>query len=81
MTKQERENMIDNITNSATIIEAELGPTVSASVFERFGTSNILELGDGDLSDVFSELYAIEADLRQRYHDTEIEKNCDDGKF
>ena len=64
MTKNERDNWIDNIANTATIIEAELGPTVSASVFKRFGASNIWELGDGDLSDVFSELYAIEADLR-----------------
>lgn len=64
MTKNERNNWIDNIINSVTIIEAKLGPTVPASVFMRLGACNIRELGDADLSDVFNELYAIETDLR-----------------
>ena len=64
MTQNERDNWIDNITNSATIIEAKLEPTVPASVFMRLGACNIRELGDADLPEVFSELYAVEADLR-----------------
>lgn len=64
MTKNERDNWIDSIARSVTFIEAELGPSVPASVYERFDASNIWELSDCDLPEVFSGLYAVEADLR-----------------
>ena len=63
MTKSERENWIINIENSAAVVESQLGWEVVKSVFERYGAKNICDLNPKDLPEVFSELYAIEADL------------------
>ena len=64
MTKSERKNWLINIENSAAVIESQLGPSTVQSVFERYGTHGIRDLRSSDLPDLFSELYAIEADLR-----------------
>ena len=64
MTKRERENWIVNIENTAAAIESQLGSAVVDSVFKRYGAHGIRDLRSSDLPDVFSELYAIEADLR-----------------
>lgn len=64
MTNNDRQNWIINIENSATVIEAQLGPATVQSVFERYGAKNVCDLTSSDLPEVFSELYAIEADLR-----------------
>ncbi len=63
MTKRERENWIMNIENTAAAIESQLGSAVVESVFKRYGAHGTWDLRSGDLPDVFSELYAIEADL------------------
>lgn len=63
MTKHERENWIVNVENSAAAIESQLGSAVVDSVFERYGAHGVWDLNPNDLPDVFSELYAIEADL------------------
>lgn len=64
MTKHERENWIVNIENSAAAIESQLGSAVVASVFSRYGAHGTWDLNPNEMPDVFSELYAIEADLR-----------------
>lgn len=64
MTNNERRNWIISIENSAAVVESQLGWEVVKSVFERYGAKNICDLNPKDLLEVFSELYAIEADLR-----------------
>ena len=63
MTKSERKNWLINIENSAATVESCLGSAVVKSVFERFGAHSIQDLNPSNYSEVFSELYAIEADL------------------
>ncbi len=63
MTKRERDNWIVNIENTAAAIESQLGSAVVESVFKRYGAHSTWGLSSSDLAEVFSELYAIEADL------------------
>ena len=63
MTKRERNNWIVNIENPAAAIESQLGSAVVESVFKRYGAHDTWDPRSSDLPDVFSELYAIEADL------------------
>lgn len=53
-----------SIEQSVSVISAELSSRVAESVFERYGAHDIEDLNPSYLPDVFSELYAIEADLR-----------------
>lgn len=68
VTKDERENWIINIENTASTISSQLGSAVVDAVVDtvvqRYGAKSIEDLNPNDLSDVFNELYAIEADLR-----------------
>ena len=64
MTNNERRNRMINRENSADVVESKLGWEVVKPVFERYGAKNICDLNPIDLPEVFSELYAIEADLR-----------------
>ena len=64
MTRTERENWIVNIENTTSFIAAESGEEVVASTLNKYGASYIEQIASSDLSDVFSELYVIEADLR-----------------
>ncbi len=64
VTKDERENWIINIENTASTISSQLGSAVVDGVFQRYGAHSVEDLNPSDLPDVFSELYAIEADLR-----------------
>ena len=61
MTKSERRNWIINIENTAAT--AQVGQAVVDSVFKRYGAHSVEDLNPSDLPDVFSDLYAIEADL------------------
>lgn len=63
MTRHERDNWIVNIENTAATIESQLGSAVIESVFKRCGACGTWDLRSSDLPEVFSELYAIEADL------------------
>lgn len=63
MTKSERMNWFINIENCVNIIESKLGSAVIQSVLKRYDAYSISGLKSSDLPDVFSELYAIEADL------------------
>ena len=64
MTKSERKNWIINIENTAAAVSALVGQAVVDSVFKRYGAHSAWDLNPSDLPDVFSELYAIEADLK-----------------
>ncbi len=63
MTDYERKNLIISIENSAAAVESRLGSAVVKSVLERYGAHEIQDLNPSDLPEIFSELYAIEADL------------------
>ena len=64
MSKAERMNWIINIENSAAEIESEIGADTVNAILCRYGADSIDEIRASDLPSVFSELYAIEADLR-----------------
>ena len=64
MKKNERLNWIDNINNTAAAIASIIGSATVTSVFERVGVTCAEEANDSDLPEIFSELYAIEADLK-----------------
>ena len=63
MTTIEKDSYIISIEESASIISSQVGSAVVDSVFQRYGAQSV-DLNPCDLPDVFSELYAIEADLR-----------------
>lgn len=63
MTKSERRNWIINIENTAAAVSVQVGQAVVDSVFKRYGAHGIEDLNPSDLPEVFSDLYAIEADL------------------
>lgn len=64
VTKDEHENWIINIENTAFTISSQVGSAVVDGVFQRYGAHSVEDLNPCDLPDVFSELYAIEAELR-----------------
>mgnify|MGYP003358925619 FL=1 len=64
VTKDERENWIINIENTASTISSQVGSAVVDGVFQRYSAHSVEDLNPCNLPDVFSELYAIEADLR-----------------
>ena len=64
MTTTEKDSYITSIEESASIISSQVGSAVVDSVFQRYGAHSVDDLSLCDLPDVFSELYAIEADLR-----------------
>ena len=64
MTTIEKDSYIISIEESASIISSQVGSAVVDSVFQRYGAHSVEDLNPCDLPYVFSELYAIEADLR-----------------
>lgn len=64
MTKEEKLSWITSIENCADCIAEELGHEVVRSVLEYHGVKSIEDLNPSQYSEVFSELYAIEADIR-----------------
>lgn len=64
MTREERNNWILNIENTASYIASEIGEEVVASTLYKYRARSIKQIASSDLSDVFGELYAIEADLK-----------------
>ena len=64
VTKDERENWIINIENTASTISSQVGSAIVDAVFQKYGAKSVEDLNPNDLQDVFNELYAIEADLR-----------------
>lgn len=64
MTKTERKNWIINIESTAATVGAQVGQAVVDSIFKRYGAHGTWDLNPSYLPDVFSELYAIESDLK-----------------
>lgn len=64
MSNINNSDYIASIEESVSVISAEFSSRVAESVFERYGAHGIEDLNPSYLPDVFSELYAIEADLR-----------------
>ena len=64
VTKDERENWIINIENTASTISSQVGSAIVDAAFQKYGAKSVEDLNPNDLQDVFNELYAIEADLR-----------------
>lgn len=64
MSNINNSDYIASIEQSVSVISAELSSRVVESVFERYGAHDIEDLNPSHLPDVFSELYAIEADLQ-----------------
>ena len=64
MIRAERNNWIVNIENTASFVESEIGTEAVNFILEKHGAVSIEQIASSDLSDVFNELYAIEADLR-----------------
>ena len=64
MTREKRNNWILNIENTAFYIAPEIGEEVVVSTSYKYGARSIDQIASSDLSDVFSELHAIAADLR-----------------
>ena len=64
MAKISDSNFMASIEQSVSVINTELDSKVAAAVFERYGAHGVEDLNPTYLPEVFSELYAIEADLR-----------------
>lgn len=64
MTTNEKDSYITSIEESASTISSQVGSAVVDSVFQKYGAHCVEDLNPCDLPDVFSEIYAIEADLR-----------------
>ena len=64
MTANEKDSYITSIEESASIISSHVGSAIVDFVFQKYGAHCVEDLSPCDLPDVFSELYAIEADLR-----------------
>ena len=64
MTREKRNNWILNIENTAIYIASEIGEEVVVSTLYQYGARSIDRIASSDLSDVFSELHEIAADLR-----------------
>ncbi len=62
MTRDERNNWLINIENTAAEVAANVGQETVDFVLRKYGARSIYALKSSDLSDVFSELYAIASD-------------------
>ncbi len=62
MTRSERNNWLINIENTAAEVAASVGQETVYFVLSKYGARSIYALKSSDLSDVFSELYAIASD-------------------
>ena len=58
------QDYIISINNAASFISSELGSEVVDSVFQKYGAHDTDDLDPAFLPEVFSEMYAIESDLR-----------------
>lgn len=62
MTKNERNNWLMNIESVSAEVAANIGEETVDFVLSKYGAKNVYALKSSDLSEVFSELYAIAAD-------------------
>lgn len=59
MTRDERNNWLINIENTAAEVAASVGQETVDFVLSKYGVKNVYALKSSDLSEVFSELYTI----------------------
>lgn len=64
MKKSEREHWITNIEKTAAAICSELDSAVVETVFKRYGANSTENANPNDLPEIYSELHAIEVDLK-----------------
>ncbi len=64
MTGFERENLITSIENSALYIASEIKEETVDFILRKYGAESIEQIPSCYLSEVFNELYAVEADIR-----------------
>lgn len=62
MTRNERNNWLINIENTAAEVAANVGQETVNFVLSKYVVKSIYALKSSDLSEVFSELYAIASD-------------------
>lgn len=62
MTRDERNNWLINIENTAAEVAANVGQETVDFVLSKYGAKSVYALKCSDLSDIFSELYAIASD-------------------
>lgn len=62
MQKSEHNNWLINIENTAAEVAANVGQETVDFVLSKYGAKSIYALKSSDLSEVFSELYAIASD-------------------
>lgn len=62
MAKNERNNWLMNIESVATEVAANIGQETVDFVLSKYDAKNVYALKSSDLSEVFSELYAIASD-------------------
>ena len=62
MTRDERNNWLINIENTAAEVAANVGRETVDFVLSKYGAKSVYTLKSSDLSEVFSELYAIASD-------------------
>lgn len=63
MSNVSNADYIASIEQSVSAIGSKLDSSVVKSVLERYGAHSVEDLNPSDLSEVFSDLYAIEVDL------------------
>lgn len=64
MTKFEKENWLCNIQNSAEAVSKQIGYDTVEFILQKYGANSIKDLSPCYYSEVFNELFAIEADLK-----------------
>lgn len=62
MTRDERNNWLINIENTAAEVASNVGQETVDFVLSKYSVKSIYALKSSDLSEVFSELYAIASD-------------------
>lgn len=63
MIKNERQNWITNIENTASEISDLVDSDILADISQKYGVRSLEGLSDRDLQNVFNELYAVKAAL------------------
>lgn len=64
MDINEKRNWLINIENSMEFVSSILGETTVNAILKKYGSGDVETINDADLHEVFSELYAMESDLR-----------------
>ena len=64
MTEVEKRNWLDNILQSAYIVSSAIGEETVRQILQKYGADSVEELNPSQYPYVFSELYAVEVDIK-----------------